>query len=136
MAMSKTIAGLMGPTLVALAASLFVNIDSISALVEPVSHDPALVMVSGVLSFVAGLAVVRVHNHWGSGWAVLVTILGWLLLIAGLIRMLFPIALSGLAASVGKNTGLIAGEAIVLLAIGAFLSYKAYRAAEAIEERR
>jgi hypothetical protein len=32
-----------------------------------------------------------------------------------------------MAASVGKNTGLIVGEAIVLLAIGAFLSYKAYK---------
>ena len=133
MAMSKTIAGLMGPTLVALAAALLVNIDSISALVEPVSHDPALVLVSGVLSFVAGLA--RVHNQWGGDWAVLVTILGWLLLVGGVIRMLFPIALSGMAASIGKNTGLIAAEAIVLLAIGAFLSYKATRAAKGIEER-
>ena len=127
MAMSKTIAGLMGPTLVALAAALLVNIDSISALVEPVSHDPALVLVSGVLSFVAGLAVVRIHNQWRGDWAVLVTILGWLLLVGGVIRMLFPIALSGMAASIGKNTGLIAAEAIVLLAIGAFLSYKVYK---------
>lgn len=127
MAMSKTIAGLIGPTLVALAAALFINIDSIPALVEPVSHDPALVLVSGVLSFVAGLAIVRVHNHWGGGWAIVVTILGWLLLVGGLIRMLFPVSLSGMAANLAKNTGLIAVEAIVLLAIGAFLSYKAYK---------
>ena len=126
MAMSKTIAGLMGPTLVALAAALLVNIDSIPALVEPVSHDPALVLVSGILSFVAGLAVVRVHNHWSGGGAILVTIFGWLLLIGGLIRMLFPVSLSGMAANVGKNTGSVVAEAIVLLAIGAFLSYKAY----------
>jgi hypothetical protein len=54
MANSKTIAGLIGPTLVALAATLLINLNSISALVEPVSHDPALVIVSGVLSFVVG----------------------------------------------------------------------------------
>ena len=40
--------------------------------------------------------------------------------------MLFAIVLSGMAANVGKNTGLIEAEAIALLAIGAFLSYKAY----------
>ena len=64
MANSKTIAGLIGPSLIALAAALLINLGSMSALVEAVSHDPALVLVSGVLSFVAGLAVVRVHNHW------------------------------------------------------------------------
>jgi hypothetical protein len=84
------------------------------------------VMVSGVLSFVAGLAVVRVHNHWAGDWAVLVTILGWLLLVGGLVRLLFPIWLAGMAANFAQSTGLIAGEALVFLVIGAFLSYKTY----------
>jgi len=90
MANSKPIAALIGPTLIALAAALLINLGSISALVASVSHDPALVLVSGVLSFVAGLAIVRVHNHWAADWAVLVTILGWLLLVGGLVRT-FPI---------------------------------------------
>jgi hypothetical protein len=126
MANSKTIAGLIGPTLIALAAATLINLGSISTLVESVSHDPALVMVSGVLSFVAGLAVVRVHNHWAGDWAVLVTILGWLLLVGGLVRLLFPIWLAGMAANFAQSTGLIAGEALVFLVIGAFLSYKTY----------
>jgi hypothetical protein len=126
MANSKTIAGLIGPTLIALAAATLINLGSISTLVESVSHDPALVMVSGVLSFVAGLAVVRVHNHWARDWTVLVTILGWLLLVGGLVRLLFPIWLAGMAANFAQSTGLIAGEAVVFLVIGAFLSYKTY----------
>jgi hypothetical protein len=126
LANSKTIAGLIGPTLIALAAALLINLGSISTLVESVSHDPALVLVSGILSFVAGLAVVRVHNHWAGDWAVLVTILGWLLLIGGVVRILFPIWLAKMAANFAPNTGLIVGEGIVFLVIGAFLSYKAY----------
>ena len=122
---SKTFAGLIGPTLIALAAALLINLGSISTLVESVSRDPALVLVSGVLSFVAGLAVVRVHNYWAGDWAVLVTILGWLLLV-GLVRILFPIWLAGMAANFAQSTGLIAGEAVVFLVIGAFLSYKTY----------
>jgi hypothetical protein len=123
---SRTIAGLIGPTLIALAVAVLVNLGSLSALVEPVSNDPALVLLSGVLSFVAGLAIVRVHNHWRGDWAVLVTILGWLLLVGGIIRMLFPIWLAQMAANLAHSTGLVAGEAVVLLVIGAFLSYKAY----------
>jgi hypothetical protein len=55
-----------------------------------------------------------------------VTIFGWLLLIGGLIRMLFPIRLAEMAATLSPSTGLIVGEAVVFLVIGAFLSYKAY----------
>ena len=116
----------MGPSLIALAAALLINLGSMSALVEAVSRDPAIVLLSGVLAFVAGLAVVRVHNHWAAYWAVVVTIFGWLLLIGGLIRMLFPIRLAKMAATLSPSTGLIVGEAVVFLVIGAFLSYRAY----------
>jgi cytochrome bd-type quinol oxidase subunit 2 len=102
----KTIAGLIGPTLVAIAAGMLLNFGSFSTLAELVSRDPALIFVSGILLFVAGLAIVRVHNRWTNGWPVLVTVLGWLFVLGGLARMLFP---TGLAA------------------IAAFLSFKAYR---------
>ena len=58
MANSKQIAGLLGPTLVAMLVSEF-------PLVQPHLYDsqiPPVVYLSGVLMFVAGLAVVRVHN--------------------------------------------------------------------------
>ena len=79
MTASKMIAGLMGPTLVAIAAAIF-NLGVFPALAEQVSHDPALIFVSGVL-FVAGLVIVRAHNIWTAGWPVLVTVVGWLVLL-------------------------------------------------------
>jgi len=54
MATSKTIAGLIGPTLVAIAAGMLLNIGSFPELAEQVSRDPALIFVSGILLFVAG----------------------------------------------------------------------------------
>ena len=66
MTTSKTIAGLIGPTLVAIAVLL--NIGSFPELAEQVSRDPAPIFVSGILLFVAGLAIVRVHNRWTNGW--------------------------------------------------------------------
>ena len=65
---SKTIAGLIGPTLVAVAVAVVLNIGSFPALAEQVSRDPALIFLSGILSFVAGLAIVRAHNIWAGGW--------------------------------------------------------------------
>jgi hypothetical protein len=127
MTTSKTIASLIGPTLVAIASGMLLNIGSFPALAEQVSRDSALIFVSGILLFVAGLAVVRVHNRWTNGWPVLVTVLGWLFVLGGLARMLFPTGLAAIAAGIGQITGAIIAAAIVLLGLGAFLSFKAYR---------
>src|SRR5436190_20376502 len=72
MTTSKTIAGLIGPTLVAIAAGMLLNIGSFPELAEQVSRDSALIFVSGILLFVAGLAIVRAHNRWTKEWPVLV----------------------------------------------------------------
>src|SRR5258708_12678839 len=93
---SKTIAGLIGPTLVAIAASMLLNIGSFPELAEQVSRDPALIFVSGILLFVAGLAIVRVHNRWTNRWPVLVTVLASLAVFSGPPQILFPPRLAAL----------------------------------------
>jgi hypothetical protein len=125
---SKTIAGLIGPTLIAIAVALLLNLESFPALAESVSRDPLLIFVSGVLMFIAGLAIVRVHNRWEADWTVLVTILGWIAPIGGLARMMFPIELAAMATKFSQDTGLI----VVLLVVGAFLSYKGYGRKQAV----
>jgi hypothetical protein len=40
--------------------------------------------------------------------------------------MLFPTQLAAMAAEVAQNAGFIVGEAVVFLALGCFLSFKAY----------
>jgi len=73
---SETIAGLIGPTLVAIAAAILLNLGTLPVLIEEASRDAALIYLSGILTFVAGLAIVRAHNRWTVGWPVLVTVLG------------------------------------------------------------
>jgi hypothetical protein len=126
MTRSKMIAGLMGPTLVAIAAAMLLNSASFPELVEKISRDPGVIFLSGILLFVAGLAIVRAHNIWAGGWPVLVTVLGWLAILSGLVRMLFPTRLAAIAAAVAQRPGGIVAGAVVLLVVGAFLSFKAY----------
>ena len=123
---SKTIAGLIGPTLVAVGAALLLNLGSISELLEPLSHNPSLVLIYGIFLFVAGLAIVRFHNHWVKDWSVVVTVFGWLLVGGGLIRILFPLRLAAVAGGFAQSSTAIAAVAVVILAFGAFLSFKAY----------
>jgi hypothetical protein len=64
MGTSKTIAALLGPTLIASAISIFFNLRGWPALVDQAFHNPALIFVSGYPLFVAGLAIVYFHNRW------------------------------------------------------------------------
>jgi hypothetical protein len=77
--------------------------------------------------FVAGLAIVRGHNVWTGGWPVVVTIFGWLAILGGLARMLFPVQLAEIAVGVVQAPGVLPTAAIAQLLLGAFLSFKAYR---------
>ena len=69
MTISKTIAALLGPTLVASAISLLANIGTSKMIVGELSQSPALVMIAGYAAFVPGLAIVYFHNRWTAGWA-------------------------------------------------------------------
>jgi hypothetical protein len=126
MTTSKTIAGLVGPTLVAMAGAMLMNLGSLPVLTGEISREPVLILVSGVLLFVAGLAIVRAHNRWAAEWPVLVTVLGWLAVFGGLVRMLFPIQLASIVAEVGQNNGVMSAALSVALMVGAYLPYKAY----------
>jgi len=126
MTTSKSIAGLIGPTLVAGAVAVLLNLGAWPALIEQGFRDPGLIFVSGFPLFVAGLAIVRAHNRWEGSWPVLVTIVGWLAVLGGLSRILFPTRLVGIAVGAVHSTGVLPAVAIVYLVVGAFLSFKGY----------
>lgn len=117
---SKRIAGLLGPTMVAILVSEF-------PLVQPHLYDaqtPPVVYLSGALMFVAGLAIVRAHNHWATDWSVLVTLSGWFALALGLFRM-FAAARYQRGSAQTSSAVFMVLEGI-LLAVGLFMTVKAY----------
>jgi len=123
---SKSIAAFVGPALVALGATTLINLGRLPSLVEQVAREPALIMVSGMLLFVAGLAIVRAHHHWSWDWSILVTLLGWLSLLGGLARILVPFQLADAMVGLGDQILVDVCAAILVLVVGVFLSYKGY----------
>jgi predicted membrane channel-forming protein YqfA (hemolysin III family) len=116
---SKQIAAILGPTIIAILVAE-------SPLVQPHLYDsqiPPVVYLSGVLMFVAGLAIVRVHNIWARNWTVLVTLSGWFFLLLGLIRMFVADQYRQAAASTDSWVFLLEG---CLLVMALLITFKAY----------
>jgi hypothetical protein len=127
MSASKIIAALLGPTLVATAAMVLINHDAMPTLIGSMAQSPMFVVLAGYAAFVPGLAIVYFHNRWTGGWPVLVTVMGWLSLVVGFIRMIFPMQIAAIASKLSPAPGgalLVIGA--VFLLIGGFLSFKAY----------
>lgn len=111
---SRQLAGLIGPTMVALGVTEAINMDVFANQIAPVIY------LNGVILFVAGLAIVRAHNHWTLGWPVIMTLTGWAALFAGLWRMAAPNA-----PQVAENV-LTYAMLTAIGAIGVILSVMAY----------
>jgi len=117
---SKRIAGILGPTVVAMVVSEF-------PLVQPHLYDtqiPPVVYLSGTLMFVGGLAIVRTHNRWIRDWTVLVTLSGWFFLVLGLFRMFAAGAYQRTSANTSATTFMILEG--VLAVLGLIMTVKAY----------
>jgi len=70
---SVCIAGLLGPTLIAITVTEWMNLGVFFEAIGP-SFGPN-VYLNGTLVFIAGLAIVRAHNRWVRAWPVLITML-------------------------------------------------------------
>jgi hypothetical protein len=123
---SRFIARLVGPVFVVSGAAMLLNGDAFRAMIEEFMHSPALIYLAGFLALLGGLAIVNVHNSWAWGWPLIVTAIGWLAIIGGVVRMVAPQFVQAIAAAVYTQTGLVIAVAVLILALGGFLSFKAY----------
>ena len=123
---SRLIAGFIGPLLVAMGIAMLVNRDLFATMIGQLAENYALIFLSGILSLLAGVAIVRVHNVWTGGWRIIVTVFGWLAIVGGLARMWFPQLAAPIATTLGGAPMPLALGGFVVLALGSFLSYRAY----------
>jgi uncharacterized membrane protein HdeD (DUF308 family) len=84
--LTQRIAAVLGPTLVAVTVSEAINLNIWS------NAHPTLVYLNGLILFVGGIFIVTSHNRWRLRREFLVTLSGWLLVLAGAYRMFFPSA--------------------------------------------
>lgn len=61
-----------------------------SKLVEDFERSPGLTYLGGFMALVFGVIILHYHNIWVPKWTVLITLVGWLSLIKGIMLIAFP----------------------------------------------
>lgn len=129
MGLSIFLAKLIGLYLIIVSIGIFSNQRVIKNLMNEIVQHPTILFSLGFVSVLAGLAIVLGHNIWQWHWVVLITVLGWLELIRGTIRVVFPEQLVNTITRLLENyPNIINWAAGVSLILGLFLTYKGFTA--------
>jgi hypothetical protein len=120
------LARLLGPLLLVPGAGLLINPRLFRTMAVDVVGSVTLVYLFGLIDLAAGLAIVLTHNVWVANWRVLITLIGWLMLIRGLVRVLLTDTVMGYAAKFIRNRRLYPISGAVLVLLGLALCYFGY----------
>ncbi len=126
MATSVFLARLLGPLLLAVGAGILINPKPFHTMAGEVVRSVTLVYLFGLADLAAGLAIVLTHNVWAANWRVLITLIGWLMLIRGAVRVLAPETIMGFAAKVIRNKQIVPVAGVVTGVLGLVLCYFGY----------
>jgi hypothetical protein len=125
---SLFLAQLIGPVLLVTAAAVLINQDNMREMASDFLEHRGLIFLAGILTLVAGLAIVLTHNEWEWSWAVVITIFGWLGVIGGFFRIVFPDSVKSVGTAMLQKPGLFTAGGIGQALIGAWLCYFGYMA--------
>jgi hypothetical protein len=123
---SKVIAKLLGGMLFISGAGILLNTDGYRATADEFLHGVGLIYMTGVMALLGGLAIVNLHNVWTRDWRFLVTLIGWFAVGDGILRVAVPQFIARFDAWYIAQPGFLIGSGFIVLALGAFLSFKGY----------
>ncbi len=124
--MAIWIAKFLGPVMLAVSIPMMLTPASLQETTRRFLANRPLLLVAGILAMTAGLAILNTHNVWAGDWTVIVTLLGWAMVLGGAFRIIAP----GVAERVG--TAMLGPPILMRLfglgwaALGAYLTLKGY----------
>lgn len=125
MEISLILAKIFGIYFLILALAMFVNPKGFRRMIKAVAENDAVLTLAGVLTLLIGIILVVVHNDWTVNWALPITIIAWLTLTKGAIRLFMPSVTHELTDSISNNA-VHFSVALLALILGLYFVYVGY----------
>ena len=126
MVLSIFLAKTIGLYLVIVSTALMLKADEFKPMMLEMLKNPSLVSFSGILTLIFGILIVVSHNIWVMDWRVIITILGWLTLLKGIMRLFYPEFVMKKATKCVENKASYNIMMLITLFIGLVLLYFGY----------
>jgi hypothetical protein len=124
---SRYLAKLIGPVLLAIGAGMVLNGSIYHAMGDQFLSSYAFIYLSGLLALPLGIAIVLAHNVWVANWRVLITLFGWVAMIGGIFRIVYPQLVQRIGGAIFHLATVPAVGGTLMLVLGGVLGYFGYR---------
>lgn len=123
---SLVLAKIMGPIFFVLALHILLYKKEFLSLLEEFVSRQSEFFLFRFQALILGMLIVTFHNVWVSDWPVVITFMGWCILLKGVVYMLWPSVTMRVIRGAIKSGGLFPMSALFTLLVGGYLSYFAY----------
>ncbi|MBN8919509.1 MAG: hypothetical protein J0H62_02150 [Rhizobiales bacterium] len=123
---SNFLARLIGPIWLILGISLAVHRKAYTEMSAEFVASRPLVFLAGAMALALGLSIILNHNVWSADWRIIITLFGWLALLAGVLRVLVPDMVRRVGAGMFRSEQPILITGIVWALLGAILCFYGY----------
>ena len=87
---SILLAQIIGPSILILGIGILMNLGHYRRLVDDFAASPFQIFFAGLLGLLFGILIVCFHNVWEWRWPVIITVIGWILILRGIVRTTAP----------------------------------------------
>ena len=108
------------------AVGVLINAAIYRQIIDELTESPALCYLGGILALFFGLFILNFNNAWTADWTVIITIIGWLSVVKGVLLIVFPNVYLHLSDWVRKGDAVMRYMGIIYLLFGVFLTFKGF----------
>lgn len=122
---STLIAKIIGLIYLSFGVGILLNGNYYKKEIPKLLENTAYLIFGGFMAIIFGVLIIENHNYWVKNWTVLITVIGWIALIKGILLLAFPTVIS-MYKSFFNNPNFYAILGILVLIFGLFFIYFGY----------
>jgi hypothetical protein len=93
---------------------------------KEIAQNSSFIIFSGIIALILGIMIITTHNVWMMKWEVIITIIGWITFIKGVLFLYFPTSMLHMIKHLYKKTIFITICSWIGLFIGIYLIYMSF----------
>lgn len=123
MDVSYFLAKVIGLYFVIFGISMLIAKSSYQEMLKDVIAHPAVILMGGSISLLLGVLIVVNHNIWDMNWRLLITLIGWIILIRGFIWTTFPKKIQSMVTKYVQSSFPYYISTVIMIVLGLILCF-------------